>query len=180
MDQERATPPAKSPTRVAQQWADLADLILVIAREIQFRGYSDESALSLSQSEGMVMRFLASEACATPSRIAAATGLQRTNVSPVLRDLEKKGLIERRVIAEDRRGVTVHRTERGASNYALVRREWGAAVSAAAQGDTTDLDAAVSLLKTVETGLTRMRPRTAGSPDRDARERGDSEPRKTS
>ena len=32
--------------------------MLIIAREIQFRGYSDERAIPLSQSEGMVMRYL--------------------------------------------------------------------------------------------------------------------------
>jgi hypothetical protein len=53
----------------------------------------------------------------------AATGLQRTNpdVGP---------------------GVTVHITEYGSDNYALVRHEWATAVSTAADRDTTNLDAA--------------------------------------
>jgi DNA-binding MarR family transcriptional regulator len=140
------------------RWADLADLILIIAREIQFRGYRDERALSLTQSEGMVMRHLVAHASATPSQIAAATGLQRANVSPVLRDLEGKGLIERHVDPADRRGVSVHRTRRGAENYALVRTEWGAAISAAAGGDTSGLDAALALLSSIEAGLTSTRP----------------------
>jgi DNA-binding MarR family transcriptional regulator len=143
----------------AVRWADLADLILIIAREIQFRGYGDERAVQLSQSEGMVMRHLVQHASATPSQIAAATGLQRTNVSPVLRDLEEKGLIERHVDPQDRRGVSVHRTRRGAENYALVRKEWGAAVSAAAGGDITRLDEALVLLKAIEAGLTSSRPK---------------------
>ncbi|MDX8479901.1 MarR family transcriptional regulator [Mesorhizobium sp. VK24D] len=155
----------KSPS-TAVRWADLADLILIIAREIQFRGYSDERAVQLSQSEGMVMRHLVQHAAATPSQIAAATGLQRTNVSPVLRDLEKKGLIERHVDPQDRRGVSVHRTLRGTENYALVRKEWGAAVSAAAGGDTTNLDDAVALLKAIETGLTSTRPKGGDGPVR--------------
>jgi DNA-binding MarR family transcriptional regulator len=146
----------------------LADLILIVAREIQFRGYRDERALSLSQSEGMVMRHLTAHASATPTQIAAATGLQRTNVSTVLRDLEEKGLIERHVCPGDRRGVTVHRTERGADNYALVRKEWGAAVSAAAGGDTSNLDDALSLLKSIETGLALTRPTGADGPARDS------------
>ena len=146
----KATPPVR--------WADLADLILIIAREIQLRGYRDEKALSLSQSEGRVMRHLVAHASATPSQIAAAIGLQRTNVSTVLRDLEGKGLIERHVDPEDRRGVSVHRTRRGADNYALVRKEWGAAVSAAAGGDTSRLDNALVLLRSIEAGLTATRP----------------------
>jgi DNA-binding MarR family transcriptional regulator len=141
------------------RWADLADLILIIAREIQFRGYSDNRALSLTQSEGMVMRHLVAQASATPSQIAAATGLQRTNVSTVLRDLEGKGLIERHVDPADRRGVSVHRTRRGAENYALVRKEWGDAVSAAAGGDASGLDDALSLLRSIEAGITSTRPK---------------------
>ncbi|TIW69185.1 MAG: MarR family transcriptional regulator, partial [Mesorhizobium sp.] len=80
---------------------------------------ADERAVQLSQSEVMAMRHLVLHASATPSQIAGATGLQRTNVSPVLRDLETKGLIERHVDPQDRRGVSVHRTRRGAENYAL-------------------------------------------------------------
>lgn len=149
------------------RWADLADLILIIAREIQFRGYSDDRALSLTQSEGMVMRHLVAQASATPSQIAAATGLQRTNVSTVLRDLEGKGLIERHVDPADRRGVSVHRTRRGADNYALVRKEWGAAVSAAAGGDTSKLDHALALLRSIEIGLIATRPKGSDGPVRD-------------
>ncbi|MBI1775832.1 MAG: MarR family transcriptional regulator [Proteobacteria bacterium] len=173
MAQDRGTAPPKSPPNVEQRWANLADLILIVAREIQFRGYGNKRALSLSQSEGMVMRHLAAQASATPTQIAAATGLQRTNVSTVLRDLEKKGLIERQVCEGDRRGVSVRRTKRGASNYALVRREWGAAVSAAANTDTTNLDAALSLLKSIETGLILTRPRVTGGPEQGSAEHQD-------
>ena len=42
----------------AERWAQLADRVLIIAREIQFRGYSDPRAFSLTASEGMVMRYL--------------------------------------------------------------------------------------------------------------------------
>ncbi len=152
-------PPADDP-----RWADLADLVLIISREIQFRGYTDARAIPLSQSEGMVMRYLLQDPAAPPSRIAAATGLQRTNLSTVLRGLERKGLIERRASPEDGRGVTIHPTERGQSNYAVVRQEWASAVSAAADGDTSNLDAALALLSTVETGLVRTRPAAPGRP----------------
>ena len=154
-----AAPPADDP-----RWADLADLVLIISREIQFRGYADVRAIPLSQSEGMVMRYLLQDPAAAPSRIAAATGLQRTNLSTVLRGLESKGLIERRASPDDRRGVTIHPTERGKSNYALVRQEWASAVSAAAGSDTSNLDAALALLRGVATGLVSTRPAAAGRP----------------
>ena len=142
------------------RWADLADLVLIISREIQFRGYTDERAVPLSPSEGMVMRHLQGDPEAPPSRIAAATGLQRTNLSTVLRGLETKGLIERRTCPDDRRGVTVHVTEHGRTNYTLVRQEWATAVSAAVGHDTGNLDAALTLLAAVETGLVAARSGT--------------------
>jgi DNA-binding MarR family transcriptional regulator len=150
-----------SGTTDEQRWTDLADLALIISREIQFRGYTDERALSLTQSEGIVMRYLFHSDPAAPSQIAAATGLQRTNLSTVLRGLEHKGLIQRQANPSDGRGVTVSPTERGRSNYTLVRHEWATAVAAAAGEDTTNLDAALALLATVKDGLARTRPPTS-------------------
>lgn len=143
-----------------EEWAELADLALIIAREIQFRGYADERAVPLTQSEGMVMRHLQTRPAAAPSAIADATGLLRTNLSAVLRGLERKGLIERRGDGDDARTVSVHLTDRGKTNYALVRGEWAQAVSTAAGGDTTHLRAALTLLRQVETGLTENRSST--------------------
>jgi DNA-binding MarR family transcriptional regulator len=144
-----------------QRWADVADLMLIISRELQYRGYSDEQALSLTQSEGMVMRYLLQADPAAPSQIAAATGLQRTNISTVLRGLEHKGLVQRQANPSDGRGVTVSPTDRGRRNYALVRHEWATAVAVAAGHDTTHLDAAVTLLSAVKDGLIKTRPRTS-------------------
>ena len=139
------------------RWADLADLALVIAREIQIRGYTDERAQPLSASEGMVMRYLQTDSGAPPGRIADATGIQRNNLSPVLRTLEAKGLIERRILPEDRRGVTVHATDLGRTNYTVVRQEWADAVATAAGYDTRNLDATLSLLAAVQAGLVKTR-----------------------
>jgi DNA-binding MarR family transcriptional regulator len=158
---ERARKSASDPARESrgdQRWEDLADLVLMIAREIQFRGYADPQAIALTPSEGMVMRHLVQNPEAPPSGIAAATGLQRTNLSTVLRSLERKGLIERGVRPDDRRGVTVHATESGKTNYARVRKEWGAAVSAAAADNPSGLDAALRLLGRIEKGLVDNRP----------------------
>src|SRR5262249_13232502 len=94
-----------------------------------------------------------------PSEIAAATGLQRSNLSTLLRGLESKGLLQRRTSPDDRRGVTVHLTARGAENYARVRREWATAVAKAARHVVRHLDAALHLLGQIAAGLTATRPR---------------------
>jgi DNA-binding MarR family transcriptional regulator len=160
--QRKRNPRQSRPPRSADEtrWADLADLALVVGRELQYRGYSHDQALSLTQSEGMVMRHLLQGDPAAPSQIAAATGLQRTNLSTTLRGLEHKGLIQRKANPSDGRGVTVTATERGRTNYALVRHEWVSAVATAAGHDTTHLDTALTLLTTVKEGLIKTRPRT--------------------
>lgn len=163
MPERNDTNPAVSP-HGDPRWADLADLILVIAREIQFHGYQDPEAVPLTQSEGMVMRYLQDRPGAAPSQIAAATGLQRTNLSAVLRGLERKGLAERRTSTDDLRGATIHPTEHGRRNYALVRREWASAVSDAVSNEAGSLDAALALLRDIQAGLTAARPPAPGRP----------------
>jgi DNA-binding MarR family transcriptional regulator len=76
--------------------------------------------------------------------------------------LERKDLLERLISADDRRSVTVRLTERGAANYALVRREWAAAVCKAAAKGARNLDAVLGVLGEIEAGLIEMRPRQPG------------------
>jgi DNA-binding MarR family transcriptional regulator len=139
-----------------EQWAEFADHVLEIAREIQFRGYTSPEAVSLTPSEGTVMRYLFPHPGALPSEVALATGLQRSNLSAVLRGLEEKGLVERMPDPEDGRWVRIHPTPRAIDNYELVRREWASAVAAAAEGDPA-VEKTLPLLAKVRTGLVRMR-----------------------
>ena len=103
------------------------------------------------------MRHLQGGEAATPTSIAAAVGLQRTNVSTVLRGLEHKDLIERSTNIEDRRVVTVQLSERGRGHYELARNEWAAALASAAGNDTRHLDAAIEVLARVRDGMTADR-----------------------
>jgi DNA-binding MarR family transcriptional regulator len=144
---------AKQPSEA--QWADFGDLVLTIAREIKFHGYSSEEALSLSPSQGIVMRYVVSHPGSISSKVAHASGLQRSNLSTVLRSLEELGLLERRSNSEDGREVEIYPTPRGLSNYALVRKEWARIVSEAA-GDTADIEPTLELLRKVETGLVQQ------------------------
>jgi DNA-binding MarR family transcriptional regulator len=153
---QRTASDRKARRATDEQWAEFADHVLEIAREIQFRGYSNPEAVSLTPSEGTVMRFLFPNPGALPSQVAFATGLQRSNLSAVLRGLEEKGLIERVADPEDGRWVRIHPTPKAIRNYALVQREWGSAVAAAADHDPT-VEAALPLLANVRAGLVRRR-----------------------
>jgi DNA-binding MarR family transcriptional regulator len=150
----RASRGRKAPTEA--QWAEFADHVLEIAREIQFRGYTSPEAVSLTPSEGTVMRYLFPHPGALPSEVAFATGLQRSNLSTVLRGLEEKDLVERIADAYDARSVRIHPTPKAIRNYANVRREWASAVAAAVDGDP-DIEAALPLLANVRAALVRER-----------------------
>jgi DNA-binding MarR family transcriptional regulator len=139
-----------------EQWAEFADHVLEIAREIQFRGYTNPEAVSLTPSEGTVMRYLFRHAGALPSEVAFATGLQRSNLSTVLRGLEAKELIERVADPQDGRMVRIHPTSKAIRNYKTVRGEWASAVAAAVGGDL-DVEAVLPLLADVRAGLVRDR-----------------------
>src|SRR5262245_11815937 len=152
----------KSVNDDVERWAELADRVLIIAREIQFRGYKDPRAVPLTATEGMVMRYMQDHPITAPNQIAAAIGLQRSNLSTLLRGLERQGLIERKMSEGDRRGVTVSLTEAGRRNYLLARREWAAAVAKALENDTRGLDGALGLLKDIAAGLIVMRPEKPG------------------
>ena len=145
-----------------ERWAELADRVLIIAREIQFRGYQDPRAVPLTATEGMVMRYIQDHPITAPNQIAVAVGLQRSNLSTLMRDLERKGLIERTMSEGDRRGVTVRLTKAGRRNYLVVRREWAVAVAKAVENDTRGLDSALGLLKDIAAGLIAMRPKKPG------------------
>jgi DNA-binding MarR family transcriptional regulator len=149
-------PRRRAPKATQDEWADFADHVLEIAREIQSRGYTSPEAVSLTPSEGSVMRYLFPNPGALPSQVAAATGLQRSNLSALLRGLEEKGLIERVPDPEDGRWVRIHPTEKAIRNYALVRREWGSAVATAAAGDPA-VDTALPLMAKIRAGLVRQR-----------------------
>jgi DNA-binding MarR family transcriptional regulator len=152
----RAPTDLELPRSDEEQWAEFADHVLEIAREIQFRGYASPEAVSLTPSEGTVMRYLFPHPGALPSQVALATGLQRSNLSVVLRSLEEKLLIERVADPEDGRWVRIHPTTEAIRNYALVRREWASAVATAAESDPA-VESALPLLAKVRAGLVRLR-----------------------
>ena len=154
--------PKKPPKDDVERWAELADRVLIIAREIQFRGYKNPRAVPLTATEGMVMRYMQDHPITAPNQVAAAVGLQRSNLSTLMRGLEREGLIERTMSEGDRRGVTVRLTEAGRRNYLVVRREWAAAVAKAIENDARGLDEALGLLKDIAAGLIAMRPEKPG------------------
>ncbi len=59
------------------------------------------------------------------SQISSALGIKRTNIVAMLDGLEKRGLLERRQVAGDRRSYALHLTKDGAAMARLLREKWG-------------------------------------------------------
>ncbi|MGW0158361.1 MarR family winged helix-turn-helix transcriptional regulator [Mycobacterium sp. NPDC003323] len=132
--------------------ADLADLVLAVSRAIKARTAADPSVLDLSATEVTVLRFIDHHPDSSPSVVAAGTGLQRSNMSRALRDLEAKGLVRRATDPADSRQSLLRSTDLAAQNLARIRAVWASILDAALDG-REDVDAAIRLLGSVERGL---------------------------
>jgi DNA-binding MarR family transcriptional regulator len=141
--------------------ADLAEAILGVGRELRMRSdtgaagsaTSDPAVIQLTAQEAHVMRHIDHHPGVTPSDVARATGLQRSNLSTALRALERRGFVERRADPHDARGINLFPTDRAADNLKLLRRQWANQMASALGGDLQNAAAAKALLERIEAGL---------------------------
>lgn len=104
--------------------ADFADAILEIARRLAPRGQDLRDIVALTGTEIAVIREVHRSARISPTQIAAATGLKRSNVSTALRSLEARGLLERRHPVGNDRSIELVATADAAENLQRVRAIW--------------------------------------------------------
>lgn len=135
--------------------ADLAEAILGVGRELRLQ--TDADVVHLTASEAHVMRHIDHHPGVTPSEVARATGLQRSNLSTALRALEERGFVERRTDPHDARGVNLFPTQRAAANLERLRRQWAEMMAGALGDDAQGAVAAKRLLQRVEAALTAAR-----------------------
>ena len=131
--------------------ADLAEAILAVGRELRMRIGTDAAPLTVQ--EAHVMRHIDHHPGVTPSDVARATGLQRSNLSTALRGLERRGFVERRADPHDARGVNLFPTDRAADNLHRLRRQWSDQLAKALSDDQQDAATATVLLQRIEAGL---------------------------
>ncbi|UNB54642.1 MarR family winged helix-turn-helix transcriptional regulator [Mycolicibacterium sp. YH-1] len=132
--------------------ADLADLILALARTISTEAHLDAQVVELTATEINVMRFIDRHPGASPTAVAAATGLQRSNLSRAVRSLEEKGLVSRSVGGGDARQAQLNPTPRAEANLRRLRANWSRLLGNAG-ADRRNLDSALTLLAELEVGL---------------------------
>lgn len=137
-----------------ERYADLADLLLALSRTISAEAHSDPRVIDLTATEINVMRCIDRNPGIAPSAVASATGLQRSNLSRALRELEAKGMVERSADAADGRHARLHPTAVAATNLRRLRSGW-TRLLASAGADDRHLDATLDLLAQLEAGLSR-------------------------
>jgi DNA-binding MarR family transcriptional regulator len=133
--------------------AELADLILALARTISTEMHLDEQVVDLTPSEINVMRFVDRHPGASPTAVAAATGMQRSNLSRAVRALEAKGLIERSAGGDDARHAQLNPTRRAEANLRRLKANWSRLLGDAG-ADPRNLDPTLKMLRELEAGLT--------------------------
>lgn len=141
-------------SRHTEQLADLADVVMAVSRAIKLRTAADPSVLDLSTTEVTVLRYIDHHPGVSPSAVATGTGLQRSNLSRALRDLEAKHLVRRAADPSDNRQSLLQSTELAAENLRHIRAIWsGLLRDALADNGDHDIASALELLGTLERGL---------------------------
>ncbi|MFJ3473412.1 MarR family winged helix-turn-helix transcriptional regulator [Microbacterium maritypicum] len=105
-------------------FADLTEVVLRVARELSYREHRESRGISLTPANANIMRHIDRNPGTTPSEVADATGVFRSNLSTALRELERLGFVERRSDPEDGRGVCLFSTDAAARNLDLIRESW--------------------------------------------------------
>ena len=138
-----------------EQLADIADLVLTLARAVRTQADGDPSLVELSLTEVTVMHYIDHHAGVSPSTVAAATGLQRSNLSRALRALEAKGMVERTADPDDNRQALLRGTVKAAENLTRVRATWARLLgnALASSGQQYDIASALEVLRALERGL---------------------------
>jgi DNA-binding MarR family transcriptional regulator len=137
---------------IDRQLADLADVILALARTITTDVHADPLIVDLTATEVNVMRYVDRNPGVAPAIVAAATGLQRSNLSRTVRELEAKGMMTRIASEADGRQSRLYPTERAAENLKRLRAKWTQLLTAAG-ADRRNLKPALTMLAEIEAGL---------------------------
>ena len=103
------------------------------------------------------MRWVHRNPGCTPSAVAQANGLQRSNISTALRSLTAKGLIERRRDGTDSRQISLDVTDTAREGIAGLYATWSQIMGDALGDRTRQADTAVEVLGLIEEYLRRAR-----------------------
>lgn len=135
-------------SRNSDALADLADLLLNVARLVRANTPSPASNVLMTETERHVMRIVDLHPGSSPSEIAARAHLQRTNVSAALRALEGKGMVLRH--STSGRGIAVESTQQAVAGLVALRETWAQLLAEAVDADTETIVVCNELLRGIE------------------------------
>jgi len=138
--------------------ADFAETILRIGRELDPHGPRALDIIPLTGTEALVMRWVHRNPGTSPSAVAEATALQRSNCSVALRSLMSKGMVERRTEPSDGRAVHLHPTPLAERSIARLHAYWGERLRAALGDDEENVLVAAMVLARIDDNLRGAAP----------------------
>ena len=146
-------PPPTTPT--SAQLAELADVVLDLAHTLDIKNPELRGVVPLTGTEIAVIRQIHRTPRATPSQIADATGLRRSNVSTAIRTLEAGGLVVREHPVGNARSVSLVPTDLASQSVARINAYWAGVLREAPEDLLADGVAATSTLARIAEAITR-------------------------
>ena len=134
----------------------LAAVVNSISREINLQTETKEDMVHLTALEINVMNCIDEHPGIAPCEVAMAVGLQRSNLSAILRGLTSKGMIESVPDKDDGRMVHLYPTEVATRNMNRHRSIWASILDALPSNDAL-LKPALEYLSQVNSGLLELR-----------------------
>ncbi len=95
------------------EWDALDNVLFEQAFQKKIAGKFNE----LSKNQPMVIKIIGMEGEMMPSTIGKYTGMEKSSLTRMVDDLEKKGIVSRKTDPDDRRKVLVSLTEKGLEYY---------------------------------------------------------------
>lgn len=107
-----------------KQLADLAAITVALTRHLELTGHQHPDVIELTPTEVLVTRYLEFRPDSTASSLAHNLKLQPSNLSAVLKALERKGVIIRERSTEDARQFKLILTDRARQSIYEIRNTW--------------------------------------------------------
>lgn len=135
--------------------AELADVIHDLAHQLDIRHADLRDVVPLTGTEIAVIRQIHRQPGSTPSQIAEATSLHRSNVSTAVRTLEAGGLVVREQQQGNARSVTLVPTAKAAESVDRINGFWATRLESAPRDALDAATAAVEALGQIAASLGR-------------------------
>jgi DNA-binding MarR family transcriptional regulator len=137
------------------QLATFADVILELAHQLDLRKPELRDVVPLTGTEMAVIRQIHRTPHSTPSQVADATGLRRSNVSIAVRTLEARGLVVRTEVPGNAKSVLLVPTKLAIESINSIHAYWASLLRDAPPGLLTEAIDATEALQRLAAAVAR-------------------------